>query len=773
MKKEINYYKIASTRLLEKIISEFSYEGIFKPLQKDIDQEVYTLEINSNLYYKFKAVQRIYGNLTIEKDSVTRHESNSTKPADDAIRLIIDTLPITNIDSVTTAHLIKELNNTIFADIAILQKDNISAKDIYKLPYAYIEGNMTGHPWFVINKGRIGFNASDYANYAPEMQKIINLVWIAVNKDLVTFSSIASTDYLQITNKEINSETLLSFNKTIKMNGKKPSDFYILPVHPWQWKNAVMQQFTKYIADKDIIFLGKSTDQYLAMQSIRTMSNISHPEKHSIKLPLNILNTAVYRGLPKDQTINAPMLTQWVKNIVQKDEFLAKCNFILLGELASAYCHHPYQSEVPQVPYYFTEQLGAIWRESIHTKLKSTEQAITMAALTYVDANNKSIICEMIKESSLDIDKWLEMFFENTVPALLHFLYKYGMVFSPHGENSILIIEDNLPVGLAMKDFVDDINICKNPVAELRSLPQQVKNAIPQVEDDYLLQFIHTGLFVVHYRYISSILADKLNYPELYFYQKLDECIQKYQTSNLELKSRFERFDLYKPTFTKLCLNRLRIFEVGYSDYSARPKVISTGQLDNPLYLAQSTKNVDKYLFKHNRVSFRAFDLEHDLDTIHSWMNKPHVAKFWSLNKSKSELKKHFCNMLSKPNQKLLILSIDNSEIAYAEIYNTQTDRIANYFSTDDNEYGWHLLIGPEEAIGKGYSKLLVEALSKYCFDILGANNVIFEPDVRVIPFQKIAPKIGYSNLGEIALPEKQAYLFSCSKSSFIEGETL
>lgn len=129
--------------------------------------------------------------------------------------------------------------------------------------------------------------------------------------------------------------------------------------------------------------------------------------------------------------------------------------------------------------------------------------------------------------------------------------------------------------------------------------------------------------------------------------------------------------------------------------------------------------------------------------------------------------------MLSKPNQKLLILSIDNSEIAYAEVYNTQTDRIANYFSTNNNEYGWHLLIGPEEAIGKGYSKLLVEALSKYCFDMLGANKVIFEPDVRVIPFQKIAPKIGYSNLGEIALPEKQAYLFSCSKSSFIESETL
>ncbi|API87595.1 GNAT family N-acetyltransferase [Francisella uliginis] len=770
MNKKINHYKVASTRLLEKIISEFSYEGIFNPVLKDIDQELYTLEISSSLYYKFKASKRIYGNIIVHKNSVTRYQNNSSEIANDAIKLIIDTLPITKINPTTTAHFIKELNNTIYADIAILDKDKPSAKDIYKLPYAYIEGNMTGHPWFVINKGRVGFNASDYANYTPEMQKIINLSWIAINKDLVTFSCVSNLNYSQITNKEINSETLESFNKKIKMNDKDPNDFYILPVHPWQWKNALMQQFAKYIADKDIIFLGKSTDQHLAMQSIRTMSNISHPEKHSIKLPLNILNTAIYRGLPKDQTVNAPILTEWVKNIAKQDQFLANQNFILLGELASAYCKHPYYSEISETPYYFTEQLGAIWRESIHTRLRENENAITMAALTHIDHNDKSIICEMINESCLSIDQWLEMFFENTVPALLHFLYKYGMVFSPHGENSILITKNNLPVGLAMKDFVDDINICQNPVDELASLPQQVKDAIPQVEDDYLLQFIHTGLFVVHYRYISSILADKVNYPELSFYQKLHECIQRYQFSQPELHSRFKRFDLYKPKFEKLCLNRLRIFEVGYSDYSERPKVISTGQLDNPLFLTKNFENINNDIFRYDRVSLRAFHLEKDLDTIHSWMNKPHVAKFWSLDKSKSQLKKHFCNMLSKPNQNLFILSVDGEEIAYAEVYKVKDDRIANYFSSKEGDYGWHLLIGPENAVGKGYSKLLVKALSKYCFSNLNASKVIFEPDIRVTPFQKIAPKIGYSNQGEITLPEKQAYLFSCSKDTFIEG---
>ncbi|QIV93941.1 GNAT family N-acetyltransferase [Allofrancisella frigidaquae] len=773
MNTKINYYKLASTRLLEKIISEFSYEGIFAPVQNDADQEVYTIKITSVIYYKFKATKRIYGNLIVHQDSTIRHENDCSEVADDAIRFIIDTLPITKINPVTTAHFIKELNNTIYADIAILQKDKLSASEIYKLPYAYIEGNMTGHPWFVINKGRIGFNSSDHANYAPEMQKIINLSWIAVNKDLITFSCISNLSYSKITQKEIHPDILESFNKTIMTNNKNPDDYFVLPVHPWQWENVLKQQFTKYIADGEIIFLGESTDQHLAMQSIRTLSNISHPEKHSIKLPLNILNTAVYRGLPKNQTINAPMLTEWVKTIAKEDDFLSTCNFILLGELASAYCKHPYYSDISESPYYFTEQLGAIWRESIHSRLKNNEKAITMAALTYIDPDGKSVLCEMIKESSLNVSQWLDIFFENTIPALLHFLYKYGMVFSPHGENSILIIENNLPVGLAMKDFVDDINICKNPVEELATLPQEVKDVIPQVDDDYLLQFIHTGLFVVHYRYISTILADKLNFPELYFYQKLHECVERYQTSNPELKARFKRFDLYKKNFEKLCLNRLRIFEVGYGDYSSRPKVISTGQLENPLYLGKRFKEINTQEFYYNKVSFRPFCLEKDLDTIHKWMNKPHVAKFWNLDKPKEHLKKHFCNMLSNTNQNLFMLSIDGREIAYAEIYNAKKDRIAEYFLANDNDYGWHLLIGPEDAIGRGYSKLLVEALSKYCFSELGADKVVFEPDVRVIPFQKIAPKIGYKNQGQINLPEKQAYLFICSKDSFNVGKEL
>ena len=39
--------------------------------------------------------------------------------------------------------------------------------------------------------------------------------------------------------------------------------------------------------------------------------------------------------------------------------------------------------------------------------------------------------------------------------------------------------------------------------------------------------------------------------------------------------------------------------------------------------------------------------------------------------------------------------------------------------------------------------------------------------NIRVTPFERIAPRIGYINQGEIVLPEKKAYLFTCSKEAF------
>lgn len=49
---------------------------------------------------------------------------------------------------------------------------------------------------------------------------------------------------------------------------------------------------------KELLELSISADEFVPMQSIRTLCNTSNLQRHYIKLPVSIFNTAVYRGLP-------------------------------------------------------------------------------------------------------------------------------------------------------------------------------------------------------------------------------------------------------------------------------------------------------------------------------------------------------------------------------------------------------------------------------------------------------------------------------------------
>ena len=58
--------------------------------------------------------------------------------------------------------------------------------------------------------------------------------------------------------------------------------------------------------------MGELEGRYLPQQSIRTLADADHPERHHLKLALSILNTSVYRGLPRDRTLAAPALSAWL-----------------------------------------------------------------------------------------------------------------------------------------------------------------------------------------------------------------------------------------------------------------------------------------------------------------------------------------------------------------------------------------------------------------------------------------------------------------------------
>lgn len=608
-------WREVNRRLLRKVIAEFAYEDIIVPSAIDQidtdDSEVgeswtrFRLRLGGGVEYQFDAQRRPLDSYRVREDSILRRTDPETKhekadglgewvEAGDPLRFLLEAREYMGVDATTAAHLVREYRNTLVADAHIrarkAKKDDDAS--ILDLPYAEVEGEMEGHPWFTYNKGRVGFGYDDYLRYAPESKQPRSLSWIAVDHDRATFSSVEGLSEDELLRTELGT-TYDRFRTKLKDDGYNPSQYSFLPVHDWQWNDSIVQLFAGDIAAGSIVPLGEGSDEYLPQQSIRTFSNVTDHSKHHVKLPIRVLNTNVYRGILGEQAEAAPRVTAFIKAVRDGDEFLTtECDLLLPGEIASVNYEHSEFRSFDDAPYQFHELLGCVWRESVASMTQEDEEPLTLAALLHDDFDGVPLITKLVDRADLSLKEWLSQLFDTLLHPLLHYLYRYGTVFMPHGTNVVLVHKDGIPTRVAVKDFVDEVAVTDRDLPELVDvLPSDLRDddrykhhILHQLPPEPLCQHIFGTLFVGVFRYISDTLARRHGFSEERFWEAVRESVERYQSRFPELADRFELFDLFKPRFTKHCLNRNRIIDHGYEDLSTRPKVKGHGTVANPLY---------------------------------------------------------------------------------------------------------------------------------------------------------------------------------------------
>nr|WP_203645285.1 IucA/IucC family siderophore biosynthesis protein [Streptomyces sp. SID14478] len=588
----------AGGRLLAKLIGEFAYEEILRPVP--IGRETtsapgrhpYVLPVpgqgeSDGGLVGFQARRGAYGSWQVDADSIEwTAQQGEPEPLRDPLAFLLRTKHLLGLDGTTLGHLIRELSVTLAAD-ARLDHTALTAAQLADLGYAELEGHQTGHPWLVLNKGRLGFSATDSSRWAPESRRPTRLPWIAVRIGLATYRGVAGLESADtLYSRELDAPTRALFAETLRARGLDPGAYLYLPVHPWQWDDIVLPLFASSVASDEIIPLPADGDLRLPQQSIRTFLNTTHPQRHTVKLPLSILNTLVWRGLPTERTMAAPAVTTWMLGLRDADSFLTdECGVILLGEVASVAVQHPLYDGLDEVPYQYKELLGAIWREPVARHLASGERARTLASLLHVDPQGVAFTAALVARSGLSPRSWLRRLFAALLPPLLRFLYRYGTVFSPHGENAIVVFDDHdVPVRLAVKDFVDDVNVSAQPLPEHDSMPKDVRDVLLTESPGFLTQFIHSGLFVGVFRYLAPLCEEQLGVPESEFWSLVRAEILRHHARFPELKERYEMFDLLTPRIERLCLNRNRLHLDGYRDRAHRPHAAVHGTVANPLH---------------------------------------------------------------------------------------------------------------------------------------------------------------------------------------------
>nr|WP_202466990.1 IucA/IucC family siderophore biosynthesis protein [Streptomyces sp. SID8378] len=623
----------AAARLLAKMLGEFAYEKIIEPVPVPGTGGRHRLTLDDGGVLAFTARRGVYGSWRVDPGSIeitaqppaaaqadgspaasadvqsngspaTRADVQSngsaavsadapvngspaaSRPFRDPLTFLTRARDLLGLDGTTLGHLIRELTLTLSAD-ARLDHTALTAGRLAAQDYAELEGHQTGHPWLVASKGRLGFSAADAARFTPETRRPLRLPWIAVSTRIAQYRGVGRVSTPdQLYAGELDPDVRDAFADVLRARGHDPEDYFYLPVHPWQWDEWIVPLFAPAIADGDIVALHTDGDARLPQQSIRTFANVDRPERHTVKLPLSILNTLVWRGLPTERTLAAPAVTSWVQGLCESDPFLRDtCRVILLGEVASVAVEHPLYDHLPEAPYQYKELLGAIWREPLPPRLAPGERARTLASLLHTDPTGRAFTAELVERSGLAPETWLKRLFAALLPPLLHFLYRYGTVFSPHGENAIVVFDENdVPVRLAIKDFVDDVNVSARPLPEHDTMPDEVRAVLLTEEPSFLTQFIHSGLFVGVFRYLSPLCEEQLGVSEDTFWSLVRAEIVRHHARFPELKERFELFDMLTPEIERLCLNRNRLHVDGYRDRASRPHAAIHGTVPNPLH---------------------------------------------------------------------------------------------------------------------------------------------------------------------------------------------
>ena len=592
----------ANREHVRKCISELSHEFLINPqyIQKTGDWKQFSLTpSDQTVEYTFCAKLLPLNHWLVKTSSIQKYQDGQLVELD-SLQFILEFYQQLNIPEKLLATYLEEVSATLYSSAFKLSKEWLTAKQLTDASFQQIESGMNeGHPAFLANNGRVGFDSNDFRAYTPEAAQPMQYIWLAAHKDRTHLALSESLDKNELLNQEFDQTLVDSFTEELKRLALNSEDYLLIPVHPWQWFNKLSHLFAADIASRQLVCLGYGDDAYQSQQSIRTFFNLSNPSKNYIKTSLSILNMGFMRGLSADYMRATPAINDWVDGIVKEDKFLQQVEFTLLKELAAIGYRNPYfeTKALGNTPY--NKMLSALWRESPMGKIKENQNLMTMAGLLHQDPKGKSLLVELISASELGVEVWLERYFKAYLTPLLHCFYQYDLVFMPHGENIILVMEDYAPVKAIMKDIGEEICLLNSNL----ELPELVKRISIKVPEEEALLAIFTDVFDGFFRYMSAILLDKLNLSTKKFWQSVADVVIWYQKQHPALRSKFEQHDIFQSQFKHSCLNRLQLKNNQQMVDLADPanSLQFAGELDNPLAVFRPLENSDKEQSKQGK----------------------------------------------------------------------------------------------------------------------------------------------------------------------------
>lgn len=573
-------------RVLSQLIESLIYEEIISPIRIQEEENIFFIisgldESGDSVIYRCCGQERMtFGRIRLNEEPLVRIQNDREEEVTSIAQFLNEVFKMIQIDEVKLRSFIQELEQTIFKDTIAQYERNETKEKLIEKTYDELESSLIdGHPYHPSYKARIGFHYRDNYQYGFEFKQSMKLIWIAVHDTYTHIGAMSKEEFDYVVREEVGEKKRIEFYSIVRNIGCNPNDYTVMPVHPWQWENYIILNYAEHIHNRHIIFIEQSEDEYFAQQSMRTLQNATNCMKPYVKLSMNLLNTSTVRTLKPHSVVSAPIISNWLTDLVRGDAYLRdKARVVLLQEFAGVTYDPPGQATYGS--------LGCIWRESIHAHLEEAEEAVPFNALYAKDRDGRPIIEPWLKKSG--IENWLHKLIQKAVLPVVHLLVEHGIALESHGQNMILIHKQGMPIRIALKDFHEGIEFYRPYLKMPEKCPDFTKvhdmYAKGQLNDFFemdsmrcLQEMVLDALFLFNLGELALLLADEYQFNEERFWMLVVEELESHFMSSQHLYGRFEELHLYTPTFRAEQLTKRRL----YKDVESL-----VHEVPNPLYHA-------------------------------------------------------------------------------------------------------------------------------------------------------------------------------------------
>lgn len=514
-----------ATQLLGALLNEELLPDPVVSIENNQDRLEFTIRPNAKTTYWARARRmQAYGRILVEPGSLVSRQG----PIVDASAFLADLLPCLPGKVEDHARFAEELARTHGNHTAALAHG--VGGSLSDLPYEAMEGALPdGHRYHPCFKSRIGFTPADNFAYGPEFRNAICPIWVAVHRSIAKANAVGA-DGLQdakLIARTLGAQARDTFANKIAYHKGNMEDYFLLPVHPWQWMQVADGAMMAEQRNRQLILLGPSSHDYSAQQSIRTLADATDLQAPTLKLSLSIRNTSTARTLSPHTVLNAPIISAWLEILVTEDTYLRESGVLLLSERMGV--------AVTALPVWDNAgatrgSLSAIWRDPVTPLLAVGESAVPFTALTHRDGSDP-FIADWI--ARYGVEPWLDQLLKIAMLPVVHFLIGQDVAIESHQQNMVLFHREGWPTRVALKDFHDGIRFIPRFVQQKPALvPTPPEHAlvnpnsyVEALEVEDVRDFMVDALFGVNLAELGFCLDRWFDYPESRFWGRIIETL--------------------------------------------------------------------------------------------------------------------------------------------------------------------------------------------------------------------------------------------------------